>query len=179
MVICINGCGSRKKQKSSEVYIEQVAKKEMENLILKNDTESVETVSEISEQKVDTKIAKFNGTIANPDQPATVEEKTENGVTTRTYRNFITVNTETESKLETKIDSLQRTVSEKNNTIAELRRELEDNSKTEKKTKNLDVERKTGIPWWLWLILALVLLCYGVASYYKKTLNPFGFFNRN
>ena len=172
MAMMFSGCGSRKKQKQSKVYIEQVATRDMKNLILRNNTESVEKVSEIKRIEANTEIGKFTGKIADPTLPATVEQETKEGKTIRTYTNFLTVNTEDEKKRESTIDSLQKENKFKDNSITELRTENDELRAKIDSLEQLQVDRKTGIPWWLCLILVLVLLIYGYISYLKNSINP-------
>jgi len=166
------GCKSKEKAKNSKVYIEQVAKRDMKNIILRNNTKSMEIKSEGIKTISDFSTQEFSGQVADSTKPARREIEEKEGKFVETYYNFKTINTKNNQKTETKKDTIVQNLSKQDLSKIDLTQnsQTETNSKTKEKTT--DVSVKGGIPWWLWLLLIIVLAVYGYISYLKRTINP-------
>lgn len=151
----------------------------MRNLILNSQRESEEALNSIKRVESTSEIGKFSGTVADPKLPATVEEEKKEGKTIRTYTNWTNVITEDEVKKQNTIDSLTIVNNEKESTITELNQKIDTLQKKLEESKNLEVERTSGlIPWWLWIIIALSLILYLWYSKAKKTYMPWKWFSK-
>ncbi|MBT0607650.1 hypothetical protein [Aequorivita echinoideorum] len=146
-IFFFGGCASKKKNKRSDVYIEQVARKEMSNLILKNQTESVETVNAITDTHRQNVLQNFTGKVANYNVPAqrTIEEK--NGMITETFYGFSEVKSSSEKKIETVRDSFNNVLSKKDSIILEQQRLLDEDKNLQLKSKETDIDIKRMSTW--------------------------------
>lgn len=158
------GCGSRKKNKSSEILIEKQKTELTEKQTTQIETESKEVVSEIKHSETNTDSDSFDGVVLDPTKDATVTVENVNGKKVTTYRNFTKVSKNNLKTNEVKKDTLSKETNISEVVNAENQKKMQQEKSTENKTTNLSVDVKRGFPWW---ILILLIVFYAVVSYFK------------
>lgn len=167
ILLSFSSCGSRKKNKASKVRIEQVAKRDMKNIILRNNTKSME----VKEVEKETHSITENNDVeliqADPNKEIILIQP--NGDTTKIKgaNAFISSRKQIKKEKEKKLDS----ISFLDKSLMELSQKVESESNIKAVDESLSVDVKRGFPWWILILIGVVYL---VVSYFRKTLNPLG-----
>lgn len=174
VVLMMGGCGSRKRTLETTEKSVETFKAEKSNELQEKNIVSESIAFGKSETITLTENQDIALTQADAEKEITLTDANGRVTKIKGANALISSRKETMSKKDTfgqnlsKID-LSKTVKSDESTAQSTETE---------KAKAVAVDRKTGIPWWLWIIAALALVAYLIASFYKKSLDPFGFFGR-
>ena len=160
LVITLISCGTRKKTlDKTKVTVENITKKETDTAIVKDVTEGITGTTKAIEVRSDLS-ATFEGRVADSTKPATIEERVTEGVKTTTFTNFKEVKTSKNNKGESKEVTAKKTTSLVDRSIIDTSVKEVVNSVAVTETKALDVERKSGFPWWILILIGLIIAVY-------------------
>ncbi|WP_417832767.1 hypothetical protein [Terasakiella sp.] len=171
--MAVSGCGSKKKLVEIEKVKVETSSEETVEAISQNDIKTTQETLGKTETETETENETFSGEVANTSKVATVTVEKKDGKTVRTYYNFKTVNQGESKTKETVKDTFGQNLSKTD--LSKIDISIEAKSEERKATRSVskDLEVKRGFPWW---ILILVLVVYGVVSYFRG-MNPLKWFS--
>jgi len=171
-------CGSRKRalEKTKE-QSEASIKNETQTVITNDVTKQAETIQQQTELQQEQE-QEFSGEVADTSKPASVQTETKDGKTIQTFTNFKNVSNSSKTANKSNVNDTTVKQSESDKSKTDIKQKEESQTKQAKESKSVQVERKTGFPWWLLLIIALGASVYFYYSKVKNTYKPLNWFKK-
>lgn len=169
-------CGSRKRalEKIKE-QSETAIKTETETVIKTDVTKQSETIIKVNEQAQEQE-QEFTGEVADTSKPASVQTESKDGKIIQTFTNFKNVSNSSKTANKSNVSDNKSNIAITDNSKKITKQKEQSQSKESRESKTVQLERKTGFPWWLLILLTIAAGAYLYFSKLKKTYNPLEWF---
>lgn len=175
-LIIFTSCGSRKRALDKTKEQTETAIKTETQTFINNDVKKQAEITTKVIQQAQEQEQEFTGEVADPTKPASVMTEQKDGKTIQTFTNFKNVSNSSKTANKSNVSDAKSNIAITDNSTKSTKQKEQSKSKESKESKTVQVERKTGFPWWLWLIVALIAGGYVYYSYLKNTYNPLSWF---
>lgn len=165
LIVALTSCGSKKKVVEKEEHQTEI--KVIEKTEEKTERSTEEKKE--AEAKKETESEDFTAEVEDPNKDFEIKKETKDGVTKWTGKNIKKFTNNTDKTKDSSGQKMSKVDKSENN----KKSETEAKEKTNSSKEAIDVE-KTGfnIPFYWWIVLALIVIGYLAFSYFRKSLNP-------